>query len=74
MTTYIQGEGRKDPYTVADFIQRKVYSISDFQLDGIDVIYKLNIAQDVALVGDFNNMDLTQMKQYVDMNINFNWM
>jgi len=33
----------------------------------------LNIAQDVALVGDFNNMDLTQMKQYVDMNINFNW-
>ena len=36
-------------------------------------MYKLNIAKDVAIVGDFNNMNLTQMKQYVDFNINIDW-
>jgi len=73
VTTYVQGQGRKDNYTVADFQKRTIYSIKDFALDGTDIIYKLNIAGDVALVGDFNNMNLTQMKQYVDFNINIDW-
>lgn len=37
-------------------------------------MYKLNLAPDVAIVGDFNNMNLTQMKQYVDFNINIDWL
>lgn len=74
MTTYIEGQGRKGNYTVPDFQQKKIYTIKDFTLDSTDIIYKLNIASDVAVVGDFNNMNLTQMKQYVDFNINLNWM
>jgi hypothetical protein len=73
VTTYIDGEGRKGEYTVPDFQKRKTYSIKDFTLNKEDIIYSLNIAPDVALVGDFNNMDMTQMKQYVDFNINIDW-
>jgi hypothetical protein len=34
----------------------------------------MNIAGDVEIIGDSNNLNLTQMKQYVDFNININWM
>lgn len=73
VTTYIEGEGRNNTYGVPQYQQKKTYSIKDFTLDNTDIIYKLNVAPDVAVVGDFNNMNLTQMKQYVDFNINLNW-
>lgn len=73
ITTYLEGEGNNNTYNPEDYKKRKTYKLTDFTLDENDLVYVLNIAEDVALMGDFNNMNLTQMKQYVDFNINIDW-
>jgi len=62
VTTYIEGQGRKTTYDVPNYQVRKTYSLDDFTLDPTEIIYTLNVAPDVSIVGDFNNLDLTQMK------------
>lgn len=59
LTYYIQGAGRNLTYTEADYLKRKTYTVKDFKLGAQDIIYSLNIADDVEILGDANNLNLT---------------
>jgi len=59
LTYYVQGEGRNATYGPADYKTRKTYDIKDFKLSSQDIIYALNIAEDVNILGDANNLNLT---------------